>query len=380
MKFGRDLYLLLLLALSVAGKSYDTKYETPDIVSNIDSKSLDAGDLIEADSDVATYSSKKHPKVKEGSVTEIRPARGGAKDIKANSKTYQDESSKEPLVEEAPPYMSTETNEDSDVPKLAEDVQPIKSVAEEKLAKSKDQQEGDLNLLIMAASMIVVSEIGDKTFLIAALMAMRSPRLVVFSAAASALILMTILSGIVGHALPALIPERFTKFLASLLFLVFGYKLFREGMEMSNDVGVGEEMAEVEEEIALSQINAKNADIEEGDHSVYKTNTYKDYLNLAKELLSYVLSPTWIQVFAMTFLGEWGDRSQIATIAMAAGSDYWFVILGGCVGHTFCTAIAVVGGMLLASRISMKQVTLGGAVTFVIFALLYLYEAIYGGK
>ena len=44
-------------------------------------------------------------------------------------------------------------------------------------------------------------------------------------------------------------------------------------------------------------------------------------------MATFVFTPVWIQVFVMTFLGEWGDRSQIATIAMAAGSEYWFVIL-----------------------------------------------------
>ena len=57
----------------------------------------------------------------------------------------------------------------------------------------------------------------------------------------------------------------------------------------------------------------------------------------------------------MTFLGEWGDRSQIATIAMAAGQDYWWVTLGAMVGHFVCTGIAVLGGRAIAGRVSMKK-------------------------
>lgn len=154
---------------------------------------------------------------------------------------------------------------------------------------------------------------------------------------------------------------------------------------MSNEVGVNDEVAEVEEEIAMSALNDKNDDIEAGEglnggssHHNQAQTGYKKYLAQIKELVGFVLSPTWVQVFVLTFLGEWGDRSQIATIAMAAGSDYWAVILGGCVGHTLCTAVAVLGGMFLASKISMKQVTLGGAATFFIFSILYLYEAVYG--
>lgn len=78
----------------------------------------------------------------------------------------------------------------------------------------------------------------------------------------------------------------------------------------------------------------------------------------------------------MTFLGEWGDRSQIATIAMAAGQDYWWVTLGAIFGHAICTFIAVVGGRMLATRISVRTVTLGGAVLFLVFGVLYMYEAL----
>jgi putative Ca2+/H+ antiporter (TMEM165/GDT1 family) len=56
----------------------------------------------------------------------------------------------------------------------------------------------------------------------------------------------------------------------------------------------------------------------------------------------------------MTFLGEWGDRSQIATIAMAAGQDYWWVTLGAISGHAICTGLAVVGGRALAGKVSLR--------------------------
>ena len=42
---------------------------------------------------------------------------------------------------------------------------------------------------------IVISEIGDKTFFIAAIMAMKHPRMMVFFGAISALAFMTVISG-----------------------------------------------------------------------------------------------------------------------------------------------------------------------------------------
>ena len=258
-------------------------------------------------------------------------------------------------------------------------------------SSNQDQELPDTsyNAFIMSISMIIVSEIGDKTFLIAALMAMRNSRIVVFSAAFSSLVVMTVLSGIVGHALPTLISQRLTQFLASALFIIFGVKLLREGLAMSKDVGVDEEMAEVEEEIAMSKLNTQMNDIEGGgvsntegvtNSSTSNNNTpvYAEIGNQIQNLATFVFTPVWIQVFVMTFLGEWGDRSQIATIAMAAGSEYWFVIFGAIIGHGLCTAAACIGGKYLAKKISMRNVTIGGAIAFFIFSILYFYDAYYG--
>ncbi len=54
---------------------------------------------------------------------------------------------------------------------------------------------GFVSGVISSFSMIILSELGDKTFLFAAIMAMKYPRMAVFSGAATALGLMTILSG-----------------------------------------------------------------------------------------------------------------------------------------------------------------------------------------
>lgn len=53
---------------------------------------------------------------------------------------------------------------------------------------------GFLAAFVETLSMILFSELGDKTFFIAAIMAMRHPRMIVFSGAIGALVLMTLLS------------------------------------------------------------------------------------------------------------------------------------------------------------------------------------------
>ncbi len=72
-------------------------------------------------------------------------------------------------------------------------------------------------------------------------------------------------------------------------------------------------------------------------------------------------SRLFVNGFTMTFLAEWGDRSQLATIVLAGLNDVAGVCLGGVVGHCICTGGAVVAGALVAKKISAKTLTFIGA-------------------
>lgn len=85
------------------------------------------------------------------------------------------------------------------------------------------------------------------------------------------------------------------------------------------------------------------------------------------------VSKIFIQSFTMTFLAEWGDRSQLATIVLAAREEIKGVIIGGVLGHALCTGLAVLGGRMIAQRISVRTVTLIGGVVFLLFALTALF-------
>lgn len=56
----------------------------------------------------------------------------------------------------------------------------------------------------------------------------------------------------------------------------------------------------------------------------------------------------------MTFVAEWGDRSQITTIILSAREDLWGVITGGIIGHAICTGLGVLGGRMIAQKISVR--------------------------
>ncbi|KAL0937955.1 upf0016 domain-containing protein [Colletotrichum truncatum] len=276
---------------------------------------------------------------------------------------------------------------------------------------AEDTEEGVIqpfHSFVLSLTMILVSEVGDKTFLVAALMAMKHDRMVVFSAAFGALLVMTVLSAVLGHAVPTLIPKRVTSFLAAGLFFVFGAKLLREGLAMDPNEGVTAELHEVERELAEKEKENKrrgstvspyalemglndrksrsksrfpspprSASTSPGRSLSPGPGGLRGSLQGLNNLFSLLLSPAWVQTFVMTFLGEWGDRSQIATIAMAAGQDYWWVTFGAMFGHCICTGAAVIGGRAIAGRVSLKVVTVGGAVAFLVFGFIYFIEAFY---
>lgn len=67
-----------------------------------------------------------------------------------------------------------------------------------------------------------------------------------------------------------------------------------------------------------------------------------------------ILMRVLFQAFSMTFLAEWGDRSQLTTILLAARDNVYGVIVGGVLGHALCTGLAVIGGRMIAQRISVR--------------------------
>ncbi|KII83877.1 hypothetical protein PLICRDRAFT_118840 [Plicaturopsis crispa FD-325 SS-3] len=264
-------------------------------------------------------------------------------------------------------------------------------------AVGSSEHEGTLQALLNSFAMIIFSEIGDKTFLIAAILAMRHPRVVVFAGAFGSLVLMSILSAAMGHLLPALIPKHWTQICAAGLFLVFGTKMLLEGRAMSGgNEKMQEEMREAEEEIEgddaehdgtgvvgahgdVMPLESLEAGGGVGAQRGHKRTASRSQVNRvaegARNFCSFFLGPVFVQAFILTFLGEWGDRSQIATIALGAAHNVYLVTLGTVIGHSCCTALAVIGGRYVSTKISVKHVTLGGAVLFLLFGVIYLYEA-----
>lgn len=105
----------------------------------------------------------------------------------------------------------------------------------------------------------------------------------------AALAAMTILSVMLGQAI-AFLPKAYIHYAEIALFVCFGIKLLVDGWKMPTTI----EYSAVDEA---------------------KTVVEHSELNLKHHKSNWAVI---LESFILTFLAEWGDRTQIATIALAA--------------------------------------------------------------
>ena len=195
--------------------------------------------------------------------------------------------------------------------------------------------------------LITISELGDKTFFISAILAMRHSRRLVFLGAIGALAAMTVLSVLMGQV-ASLFPEHYVRWAEMLLFFGFGLKLLHDASQMLPEKPNLEEQEEAAETVMEAEVK------------------------LARAGRSNRVAAIVAQSFGLTFIAEWGDRTQFTTIALAAANDPLGVTLGAILGHAICALIAVQCGKLVCGRISEKTITTIGGALFLLFSMVSL--------
>merc|ERR1712071_88463 len=225
-----------------------------------------------------------------------------------------------------------------------------------------DGNKGFVEAFIASISVILVSEIGDKTFFIAAIMSAQYNRLTVFSGAISALAIMTAMSAAMGSIATALIKVEYTRFISNILFVLFGLRSLREGITMS---ATESEFHETDAELKEAEEKEEKANLLGPEASLVS----KPRTSPVENCLRMFLSRVFLSAFTMTFLAEWGDRSQITTVILATHDNPYGVTAGGCIGHFICTGFAVLGGRMIAQKISVKHITIMGGFVFIAFAV-----------
>ncbi|KAJ9549851.1 hypothetical protein OSB04_022394 [Centaurea solstitialis] len=206
--------------------------------------------------------------------------------------------------------------------------------------------------------LIFFSELGDKTFFIAALLAARNSAAVVFLGTFGALGVMTVISVVLGrtfHYVDEILPFRFGEtdlpiddIAAALLLVYFGVSTL---LDASSGDGLKAEEEQKEAEIAVSGVFGNGAGI-------------------------LAAASTIVSTFLLVFVAEWGDKSFFSTIALAAASSPLGVIGGALAGHGLATLLAVLGGSLLGTFLSEKVIAYVGGVLFLVFAAVTVVEIV----
>ncbi|GFH09529.1 GDT1 family protein [Haematococcus lacustris] len=178
--------------------------------------------------------------------------------------------------------------------------------------------------------LIFFSEIGDKTFFIALLLALRNSRSAVFIGTLGALSIMTVISVLLGRTL----------------------HLLDEAVPFDNTPLAG---------VPIDDLLAAGLLIWFGIQTLR---------GAAADTLKLILS-----TFTLVFAAEWGDKSFLATIALGAASSPLGVAGGAVAGHGVATALAVAGGAVLTRYFSPKY--MGGAL-FLVFAAATLVDVATG--
>jgi putative Ca2+/H+ antiporter (TMEM165/GDT1 family) len=153
---------------------------------------------------------------------------------------------------------------------------------------------------IASISIIIVSEICDKTFFIAVIMAMHHSLLIIFTGAMIALSAMTLISVLLGSIATKFIPRIYTYYLSSILFIYFGIKMLKDGYNMSSNEGTNEykeAQDEVEKETTTDGLELG----ERGDGSADNSIKQKQQKNIVI-IIRRCVSPIFIQTFIMIFL------------------------------------------------------------------------------
>lgn len=88
--------------------------------------------------------------------------------------------------------------------------------------------------------------------------------------------------------------------------------MLREGLKMSPDEGQ-EELEEVQAELKKKDEEFQRTKLLNGPDVETGTSTA-----IPQKKWLHFISPIFVQALTLTFLAEWGDRSQLTTIVLAA--------------------------------------------------------------
>ncbi|MCV7223278.1 TMEM165/GDT1 family protein [Mycolicibacterium elephantis] len=191
-----------------------------------------------------------------------------------------------------------------------------------------------LTAIVISLAVVFVAELGDKSQLIAMTYALRHRWWVVLSGIGLAAMLVHGLSVTIGHFLGLTLPDRPIAFAAAIAFLLFAVWTWRSGR--TGDDG------------------------DDGDVRVAETR---------------FVVPAIVSSFV---LAELGDKTMLATVALASDHHWIGVWIGATVGMVGADGVAIAAGALLHRRLPVRLLHNLASVLFLSFGVWILFDAALG--
>lgn len=179
----------------------------------------------------------------------------------------------------------------------------------------------------LSLGLIFLAELGDKTQLVALLLATRFKAWVVLAGILTATLLVHAFSVTLGGGAGHLLPPGWIYVLSGLAFIGFGWWTLR-----------GDSVDE-------------------------------------EEYQSWCYNSPFVIVTVTFFMAELGDKTMLSTVTLAASQNLMPVWLGSSLGMVLSDALAIWAGQILGQRLPERALKIGAAVIFIAFGLFYI---IYG--
>ncbi|RRT36803.1 hypothetical protein B296_00048704, partial [Ensete ventricosum] len=205
--------------------------------------------------------------------------------------------------------------------------------------------------------------IGDETFIIAALMAMRHPKSIVLSGALMALLRMSqgfpiveilVLLHFLSQSLLYVVSSAS---LSVLLAVSFQYYLLSQVLS----TGLGR--------IVPNLISRKHTNSAATGKYFPLGVSLGWTADLMKTLITVLYAFFGLRLLYIAWRSDSKTSQKKEMEELATHKNAIGVAVGATLGHTICTSLAVVGGSMLASKISQKTVATIGGLLFLGFSL-----------
>ncbi len=182
---------------------------------------------------------------------------------------------------------------------------------------------------LLALGVILIAELGDKSQLLSLAFATRYPAWLVLLGVAIATLLMQGAAVVLGTTFAMVLPTAPIQIVAGIAFFIFAAWTLRD-----------------------------EADTDEVDRPPLRSRM------------------ALLTIAGAIVLAEFGDKTMLVTLTLAATNDPWGTWLGASAGMFGANVVAVIAGAVLGARLPRRPVRLLAGVAFVLFGALLLGEGL----